>query len=317
MNLMIRTTAALAVLALGATPAMAEWPEKPINLIVAYSAGGGTDVTARTLQPFLEEALGADIVVVNRPGAGGEVGHTAIAEADPDGYTIGILNLPPMLTIPITRDAAFTLESFTPVAGLVRDPSAISVPASSPFQTLEELVAFAKQNPGALTVGTTGVGTDDHLAMRYLADAAGIELTHVPFAGAGPARTALMGGHVSAAGLNLGEASAAAREGMVRILAHFGEDVSEFAPDVPTVQDLGYDVRMQSERGVGVPAGVAPDIVARLATALEEVAANEEFRALNAQNSTEVAFRDTAAFQAHIDQLNVDYQTMWDEAPWQ
>ena len=317
MNRMIRTTAALAVLALGTTPAMAEWPERPINLIVAYSAGGGTDVTARTLQPFLEEALGQDIVVVNRPGAGGEVGHTAIAEAEPDGYTIGILNLPPMLTIPITRDAAFTRESFTPVAGLVRDPSAISVPASSPFQTLEEFVAFAKENPGALTVGTTGVGTDDHLAMRYLADAAGIELTHVPFAGAGPARTALMGGHVSAAGLNLGEASAAAREGRVRILAHFGEGASAFAPDIPTVQDLGYDVRMQSERGVGVPAGVAPDIVARLAAALEEVAANEEFRALNAQNSTEVAYRDTAAFQAHIDQLDADYQAMWDEAPWQ
>ena len=136
---------------------------------------------------MLEAELGQSVVVVNRPGAGGEVGHTAIAQAQADGYTIGILNIPPMLTIPITRDAAFTADDFIPVAGLVRDPSALSVHANSPFQTLDELVAFAKENPGAVTVGTTGVGTDDHLAMRYFADAAGIKLTHVPFAGGGPA----------------------------------------------------------------------------------------------------------------------------------
>ncbi|MFV0245120.1 MAG: tripartite tricarboxylate transporter substrate binding protein [Qingshengfaniella sp.] len=314
---MIRSTTAFAILALAASPALAEWPEKTVNLIVAYSAGGGTDVTARTLQPFLEKALGQDVVVVNRPGAGGEVGHTAIADADPDGYTIGILNLPPMLTIPITRDAAFTADSFIPVAGLVRDPSAISVPASSPFQTLDDLVAFAKENPGAVTVGTTGVGTDDHLAMRYLADAAGIELTHVPFAGAGPARTALMGGHVSAAGLNLGEALAAAQQGQVRVLAQFGEQVSEFAPDVPTVSSLGYDVYMQSERGIGMPAGVDPEIVAKLSAAIAEVAANEDFRARNAESFTEVAYRDTVEFQAHVEALDANYRAMWDKAPWQ
>ena len=299
------------------TPALAEWPEKPINLIVAYSAGGGTDVTARTLQPMLEAALGQSVVVVNRPGAGGEVGHAAIASAKPDGYTIGILNLPPMLTIPITRDAAFTADDFIPVAGLVRDPSALSVHANSPFRTLDELVAFAKENPGAVTVGTTGVGTDDHLAMRYFADAAGIELTHVPFAGGGPARTALIGGHVSAAALNLGEAAPAAKEGRVRILTQFGDSVSEFAPDVPTAMSLGYDVRMLSERGIGMPAGVDPAIVEKLAAAIAEVTANAEFGKRNADRFTEVVYKSTEDFGAHIRKLQKDYQAMWDEAPWQ
>lgn len=314
---MIRRTIVVLAAALAASPALAEWPEKPINLIVAYSAGGGTDVTARTLQPFLEKALGQNVVVVNRPGAGGEVGHTAIAEADPDGYTIGILNLPPMLTIPITRDAAFTADSFTPVAGLVRDPSAISVPANSPFETLDDLIAYAKENPGAVTIGTTGVGTDDHLAMRYLADAAGVTFTHVPFAGAGPARTALMGGHVSAAGLNLGEALTAAHDGKVRILAQFGTEPSEFAPDVPTVASLGYDVYMQSERGIGMPAGVDPEIVAKLSDALASVAADEAFRQRNADSFTEVKYSDPAEFSTHIEKLNADYQALWAEAPWQ
>lgn len=314
---MLRKTLALLTFATLASPALAEWPEKPINLIVAYSAGGGTDVTARTLQPFLEEELGQDVVVVNRPGAGGEVGHAALADAAPDGYTIGIVNLPPMLTIPITREAAFTAESFLPVAGLVRDPSAISVPANSPFQTLDDLVTFAKENPSAVTVGTTGVGTDDHLAVRYLAQAADIELTHVPFAGAGPARTALIGGHVSAAGLNLGEALAAAKEGQVRILAQFGEEESEFAPDVPTVASLGYDVYMQSERGIALPAGTDPAIVEKLSAALKSISTNEKFRQQNAERFTEVAYSDDADFKAHIEQLEADYQEMWDEAPWQ
>lgn len=298
-------------------PALAEWPEKPIDLIVAYSAGGGTDVTARTLQPMLEAALGQSVVVVNRPGAGGEVGHAAIASAKPDGYTIGILNLPPMLTIPITRNAAFTADDFIPVAGLVRDPSALSVPANSPFRTLDELVAFARENPGAVTVGTTGVGTDDHLAMRYFADAAGIELTHVPFAGGGPARTALIGGHVSAAALNLGEAVPAAKEGHIRILTQFSDTISEFAPDVPTAMSLGYDVRMLSERGIGMPTGVDPAIVKKLAAAIADVAANAEFGKRNADRFTEVVYKSPEDFGAHIQKLKKDYQAMWDLAPWQ
>jgi len=226
-------TAVAAALLVTSAPALAEWPEKSINLIVAYGAGGGTDVTARTLQQPLEKELGQSVVVVNRPGAGGEVGHAAIAGADKDGYTIGILNLPPMLTIPITRDAAFKADDIIPVAGLVRDPSAISVPASSPFNTLEDLVAYAKENPGAVTIGTTGVGTDDHLAMRYFAKAAGVEFTHVPFASAGAARTALMGGHVAAAALNLGEAMPNAQAGKVKILAQFGPETSELAAGCP------------------------------------------------------------------------------------
>ncbi|MDS1137129.1 tripartite tricarboxylate transporter substrate binding protein [Nitratireductor indicus] len=309
-------TAAAAVL-ISAGPALADWPEKPLELLVAYGAGGGTDVTARTLQPLLEKELGQSIVVVNRPGAAGEVGHAALADAKPDGYTMGILNLPPMLTIPITKDAAFKPEQIIPVAGLVRDPSAISVPGNSPFNTLEELIAYAKENPGAVTIGTTGVGTDDHLAMRYLAKATGAEFTHVPFASAGAARTALMGGHVSAAALNLGEAMPNAQEGKVKILAQFGPETSPLAPDVPTAKSLGYDVEMLSERGVGVPAGTDPAIVEKLAAAIEAVAKNPAFIERNKELYTEVSYMPTEAFQKHVEQLRKDYQAMWDESPWQ
>ncbi len=306
-------TAAIVALA---APANAEWPEKPIELIVAYSPGGGTDVTARTLQPLLEKQLGQSVVVVNRPGAAGEVGLTSLAKADPDGYTMGILNLPPMLTIPITKDASFKVSDILPVANLVRDPSAISVPADSPFKTIGDLVAYAKENPGAVTIGTTGVGTDDHLAMRYLAEAAGIKLTHVPFAGAGLARTALIGGHVSGAALNLGEAMPAATEGRIRVLAQFGDRPSPFAPDVPTVQSSGYDVHMFSERGIGFPAGVDPKIAEKLAAAVKAVAEDESFNIRNGERFTEVNYMPTAEFQARVRDLNAGYQAMWDASPW-
>lgn len=302
---------------LAATPTWADWPEKSIELIVAYSPGGGTDVTARILQPLLEKELGQKIVVVNRPGAGGEVGHAALAHAKPDGYTMGIINLPPMLTIPITRKASFVASDIIPVADLVQDPSAISVPASSPFKTLDELVEFAKKNPGAITVGTTGVGTDDHLAVRYFAQAAGIDLTHVPFAGAGPVRTALIGGHISAAALNFGEAMPAATEGQVRILAQFGEKTSELAPDVPTAQSLGYDVTMSSERGIGLPKGVDQKIVNKLAEAIRNVASTDAFKQRNNELFTEVAYKPADEFSEHVKKLQDAYQKMWDESPWQ
>ncbi|WP_197673731.1 tripartite tricarboxylate transporter substrate binding protein [Stappia sp. ES.058] len=308
---------AAAAIGLFAGPALADWPEKSLELLVAYGAGGGTDVTARTLQPLLEKELGQSVVVVNRPGAAGEVGHAALANAEPDGYTIGIVNLPPMLTIPITKDAAFKPEQIIPVAGLVRDPSAISVPGNSQFNSLDELIAYARENPGAVTIGTTGVGTDDHLAMRYLAKATGAEFTHVPFASSGAARTALMGGHVSAAALNLGEAMPSAQEGKVKILAHFGSEASPLAPEVATAKSLGVDVEMLSERGVGVPAGTDPAIVEKLAAAIAAVANDPAFIERNKKLFTEVAYKPTAEFQQHVKKLREDYQAMWAESPWQ
>lgn len=315
MKKMVAATVALSMMSFSA---LADWPDKSMELVVAYGAGGGTDVTARTLQPLLEQELGQSIIVVNKPGAAGEVGHAAFAKAKPDGYTMGIINLPPMLTIPITKaDAAFQPEDIIPVAALVRDPSAISVPANSPFETLDDLVAYAKENPGAVTIGTTGVGTDDHLAMSYLAEAAGVQFTHVPFASAGAARTALMGNHIAAAALNLGEAMPNVEEGKVRVLAQFSDQPSPLAPDVPTAQSLGYDVLMSSERGIGVPAGTDPEIVAKLSAALEKVANNPEFVRRNEELYTEVYFLPAEEFQAHVQNLQEEYQAMWDESPWQ
>ena len=162
--LLVAGAAALAGVAPGV--AHAAYPEQPINMIVAYAPGGGTDIIARVLARYMEKYLGNDakIVVQNRPGAGGAIGFSAIASAPPDGYTIGFINTPNVLTIPIERKATFTWQSFDLLGNIVDDPGNFSVHADSPIKTLADLAAYAKANPGAVTYGTTGIGSDDHLA---------------------------------------------------------------------------------------------------------------------------------------------------------
>ena len=200
-------------IALGTTTAVAaagmaaaEYPERPIQMIVAYNPGGGTDVAARTLAPFIEKHLGnnASITILNKPGAGGEVGFTTLAQSEPDGYTIGFINTPVLNTIPIERQARYTLDSFEPIGNVVYDPGVFVVLADSGIKTLDDLVAAAKDRPGELTYATTGIGSDDHLAMLKFQRLTGTELQHVPFEGSAPARAALLGGHVDVGVINAG-----------------------------------------------------------------------------------------------------------------
>ena len=170
------------LLALAPALAAAAYPEKPITLIVAYPPGGGTDVVARAIVPFLEKNLGGDakILVVNRSGAGGEVGMAALANAPGDGYTIGFVNTPPLMTIPIERQATFgSAQRFDLLGNIIDDPCNFAVHSDTPVKNLQEFAAWARANPGKLTVGTTGVGSDDHLLMLMFERAAGVKLTHV------------------------------------------------------------------------------------------------------------------------------------------
>src|SRR3712207_2147599 len=185
--------AARAATALPRPSGAAEWqPDRPVTMIVAFAAGGGTDTAARTLARFMEKDLGQSVVVVNRPGAGGEIGWSELARARPDGYTIGFTNTPNIVTVPIERQARFRLEDFSPIANIVDDPGGIWVLADSPWRSLNELLEAARRAPGTLGYGTTGVGSDDHLAMLALERQTGAKFLHVPFAGSSQVRTALL-----------------------------------------------------------------------------------------------------------------------------
>ncbi|WP_240612426.1 tripartite tricarboxylate transporter substrate binding protein [Salinicola lusitanus] len=296
--------------------AMADYPERAVQMIIGYSAGGGTDIAARTLAPYIEKELGTDITVINRPGAGGEVGFTALANAEPDGYTIGFINTPNVLTIPIERDTRYELSDFQPVASVVDDPDGFNVGPDSEFASLEDLVAYAKEHPGEITYGTTGVGSDDHLAALALERLAGIEMTHVPFPGAADVRQALMGGHIEMGIFNIGEAAADVKAGRIKMLAQAASQRSKELPDVPTTAEAGYELTIGSNRGIAVPAGVPDAIVQKLSSAIEAAMNNEEFQKAAAQQSLPLDYQDPTTYQQTLQDLQARFQTLWDESPW-
>ncbi|HPU54123.1 MAG TPA: tripartite tricarboxylate transporter substrate binding protein, partial [Burkholderiaceae bacterium] len=228
---------AIAGMTLVHSAAQAAYPERPIRMIVAYSAGGATDVTARAIAPFIEKYLGggARIVIENRTGAGGAIGFAALAAAPPDGYTIGFINTPNLVTIPIERKSSFTWESFDLIGNVVDDPSNFSVLSSSPITTLDQLAAYARSKPGQVTVGTTGVGSDDHLAMLMFEKIAGVKMNHVPFKGAADVRAATLGKQIDVAAVNIGEALQATKGGApFRNFGPMSVARTDLAPEIPT-----------------------------------------------------------------------------------
>ena len=304
--------------ALAATAASAEYPERPIEMIVAYSAGGGTDTAARTLAPYIEKYLGdgASIVVINKPGAGGEVGFTDLALAEPDGYTIGFINTPNILTIPISRETRYTMENIQAVANVVYDPGAFNVRPGSEFASLDELVAYAKENPRAVTYGTSGIGGDDHLAALQFSRIAGIEMTHVPFSGAADVRAAVLGGHITMAVMNISEAIDLVNQGQLVSLGQMGDERWNGAPEVPTFAEQGYEVIMGSDRGIGAPAGIPEEALNALQEAIAKTVQDPEFLDAAAKQSLPLSYQDAAEFQAHLEALGANLQQIWDEKPW-
>lgn len=303
---------------MGVASAQAEYPERPITMIVAYNAGGGTDVAARTLAPYIAKHLGnnASIVIVNKPGAGGEVGFTELALAKPDGYTIGFINTPNMLTIPIARKARYTLASFAPIANVVEDAGAFSVLPSRNMKTLKDLVTYAKANPGKVTYGSTGIGSDDHLAALSFERLAGVKMKHVPFSGSAKMRAAVLGGHVMLADMNISEAIAEVDEGKLVALGQMGETRWSGAPNVPTFKEQGYDIVMGSMRGMAAPAGTDPAIVAKLDAAVKAAINDPEFQVQAKKQKLPLNYIDSKTFEKVLQTQTKTFEQLWKEDPW-
>jgi tripartite-type tricarboxylate transporter receptor subunit TctC len=312
----LKTTAMAGALTLTAGAALAEYPEKPIEIIVGYSAGGGTDVMARTAAPFIEKYLGdgASLVVKNMPGASGQIGVTEVAKSKPDGYTLGTFNLPGMMARTIDREADYDINSFTYLANVVNDPNVIVTSKNSGLDTLDKLLAEAKENPGAITVGMSSLGGDDHFALIKLQQLTDTEFTIVPFKGSAPARTALMGGHVAMGILNISEVAEFQDE--LNVLGVATEKRSDFAPDLATFKEQGLDLVNGSLRGFVAPAGLADDVQAKLLSAFEKLESDEEFQKAMADTANPVEVVTGEDFKALTGQLHDPASQVWQETPW-
>lgn len=315
------TLALLACTLLGFIPATgaAAYPEQPISMIVAFAPGGGTDLVARALAPYIEKQLGdgARVLVVNRPGAGGEIGFTAIANATPDGYTIGFLNALNVLTIPIERKTAYTLYSFDLLGNVVDDPGSFTVHAESPFKSLADLATYAKANPDAVSLGTTGAGSAAQIAMLLFQKIAGVKINHIPFKGAADVRTAVVGKQIVVGAVSIGEALQFAKGGApLRILGQMSVARTALAPDVATFKEQGFDIELGSLRGLAAPKGLPPAIRERLVKAVERAIADPLFQAQAVRFNAPLRYLPPSRYEAELRQAEAQVLKLWKEMPW-
>jgi tripartite-type tricarboxylate transporter receptor subunit TctC len=248
------------------------FPEKPVNLIVCFGAGGSTDTVIRAMNDQLSDKLDVPAVVMNKPGSGGQLGARFASKAAPDGYTVLVLSLSHLLRMAIDPDGAVDImKNFDLVGRYVNQPLILGVGKDSQFNSLQEMIAYAKQNPGNLKYGSAGIGATGHFAAEQFIKAAGLDIKHVPFKGDANATTATMGGHVHFSVTGLPKFGPKAASGDIKLLAAYTTERISDLPDVPTFTELGFPaVVMYSWFGFAVPKGTPKDIITKLANALEQ-----------------------------------------------
>lgn len=246
----------------------ADYPERPITWIVSFDPGGGSDIEARRVQDRLQEILGTRIQIEYRSGGGGAVGWSEFVKADPDGYTVAGLVIPHIVIQPLAlEDPGYQTEQIRAAAWTVAAPGALLVSKDSPYQTLEDFVNAAKENPGGLTIGGVATFSGSDLSLAQFASQADIDVTYVPVTGgAAPLITDLLGGHVDAA--FLASSHAVRNSDRVRTLAIAGDERLASLPDVPTFSEFGYNVTIAFAWGVGMPAGTPEPIVEKFGNAV-------------------------------------------------
>lgn len=254
-----------------------EYPTKAIDMIVAYSAGGGTDIGARLLAASAERQLGQSIVVTNKPGAGGAIGFTALSKAKPDGYTIGVINIPSVLLIPMQTKTSYAVDDFEPIVLQVYDPGLLVVNKDSPLNTWEKFSQYAKANPGKIRMGNCGYATDIHVITLALEDEADIDVQPIPFDGTAEAVTAVIGNHVEATIAKVSEAKTGLENGQLIAIAALADERLPDYPDVPTLKEHGVDVKIASLRGIAVPRGTPAERVSVLHDAFKKAMEDPEY----------------------------------------
>ncbi|GAA0321475.1 tripartite tricarboxylate transporter substrate binding protein [Bacillus carboniphilus] len=250
-----------------------DFPNKSIELIVPYAAGGGTDSLARSFADQTD--IGESVAVVNREGGGGAVGMQNGANAKADGYTVSMVTVE-LLTLPHSGLAQFSYEDFQPIALLNEDPAAITVSADAPWNTIDEFIAAAKEEN--LKVGNSGTGAIWHLAASAFEQETGVTFNHVPFEGAAPAVTALLGGHIDAVAVSPAEVRTQVEAGELKVLAVMSDNRVEALPEVPTLKESGIDLSIGTWRGLAVPKDTPEDVVQKLEESFGKTAQADAFK---------------------------------------
>jgi len=299
----ILSTAALGVfLALGTTILAAEYPIKPISLVIPYPAGGVTDITGRALATAAQKHLGQPIIPENKGGGGGTVGVSLVVPKSPDGYTLGIMGSQTLtIAFHMGKINFNPIEDVTHIIGYSGYLQGLVVRADSPWMTLQDFVNYCKANPQKVSYGSSGVGTGVHLAMEDLAFLAGIQLVHIPYKGGGEPYAALLGGHVDA--VSDGSTWAPLVDaGKLRLLVTYQEQRSTRYPNVPTLKEAGYNTSHPSPLEIMAPKGLPRPITARLHDAFKKAMDDPEYQAVLKKMDMPMLYMSGEALEAAIRQ---------------
>jgi tripartite-type tricarboxylate transporter receptor subunit TctC len=298
--------AALALILPLVAGAQEPYPSRPITLVAPFPPGGVADLTARPVAAAMEKVLKNPLAVVNKTGAAGAVGMQFVAASKPDGYTL-LLALSSISIIPeadkiFGRPPAFTVDQFTPIALISADPTILVVRAESPWKTAKEFIEDARKRSGQISYSSSGIYGTLHIAMELLSHAAGVKLRHIPTPGAGPALTALLGGHVDALASGPAVILPHIKSGKLRALAGWGDKRVAALPEVPTFKELGYpDAEFYIWAGLFAPKGTPEPVLAKLRDATRVAVAEPDFKAAMDRLETPIVFKQGDEFQRFFD----------------
>ncbi|HEY6367243.1 MAG TPA: tripartite tricarboxylate transporter substrate binding protein, partial [Candidatus Binatia bacterium] len=285
--------------------AQEKYPNRPITVVAPFPPGGVADLMARPVAAALEKVLKNPVVVVNKTGAAGAVGMSYVANSKPDGYTL-LMALSSISIIPeadklFDRKPAYTMDQLVPIALISADPTIFVVNASRPWKNVKEFVEDAKKRPGEISYSSSGVYGTLHMAMEMLSHAAGISLKHVPYAGAGPALTAILGGHVDTLASGPAVVIPHIKGGKLRPLAGWGDKRVAALPDVPTFKELGYDIEFYIWAGLFAPRGTPAPVMKTIRESVKQAVSTADFQSAMEKLQTPIAYLDAPEFQKFWD----------------
>ncbi len=284
------------------------YPTRQLTYLIPFDPGGQSDVEARRQQPHLSRILGQQVLVDYKVGGGGALGWRELARSKPDGYLFCGFNIPHTILHPLQQEVGYKTDQLVPVALFQRTPLGLAVPANSPYKTLKEFIDAAKKDPGKLSVGGSSFFSGPHFSALLFEKLAGIKLSYVPFTGAAPQVTALLGGHTDA-GMTFSNDLVRFKD-KLRVLAMATDERFQDFPDVPTFKELGFDVVEAVDRGVVVPLKTPPEIIAKLEAAFLEIARNPEIQAQMKEQGFVPLAMGAAETKAYLDKLTARYKGM-------
>jgi tripartite-type tricarboxylate transporter receptor subunit TctC len=299
----------LALVGVMAPGALAKgYPNKPIKLIINFSAGGTTDVAARLMASKATETLKQALVCMNRPGAGGTLGVSEVARAKPNGYVIGTCNMPAVAIIPLIREVPYKpFNDLVQVCAVMPYEYALMVRGDSPWKTWEDFVAYVKKNPGKVTYGSVGMGTTNHLITARIGKELGLDWKHVPFQGGVKETAALLGGHVDMINNTTASVASSIRAGKIRVLLVTSEERLSLCPDVATMKEKGFKFSQISYMSIVAPGGTPQAVLDKLSAAFKAASSDKDVVKGCAQLDLHPKFMPGKQYQALLQQLSAEW----------